>query len=61
MYFHDMGIIKDMHHNMLKNACDEVFDLISIGIDQHTTFPEDMTIVKQEPEDEMGVYSNDMD
>ena len=61
MYLHDTGVIRDKHHDVLQTACDEVIDLISKGLDQHTTIPEDMTIVNLESMHKMGAHSNDMD
>ena len=61
MYLRDMDIIHDKHCDVLQTACDEVIDLISNGLNQHTTITEDMSFVKQESEHEMGNYINDMD
>ena len=61
MYLRDTGVIQDKHRNILQSACDEVTDLVTIGLDQHTTFPEDMTMVVEVSEDEMGIYDDDMD
>ena len=51
IYLRDTSVIQDKHCNVLQTACDKVADLITIVLDQHTTFPEDMTIVKQVSED----------
>ena len=60
MYLRGTSVIQDKHCDVLQTACDEVADLITIGLDQHTTFPEDITIVEQESEDKMGIYNDDM-
>ena len=61
MYLRDTGVIQDRHRDVLQTACDKVIDLICMGLDQHMTIPEDMTIVDPESVDEMGPYSDDMD
>ena len=61
MYLRDTSVIQDKHRDILQSACDEVTDLVTIGLDQHTTFPEDMTMVVEVSEDEMGIYDDDMD
>ena len=61
MYLRDTSVIQEKHRDILQSACDEVTDLVTIGLDQHTTFPEDMTMVVEVSEDEMGIYDDDMD
>ena len=54
-------VIQDKHRDVLKTACDEVINLISNGLEQHTSFPEDMTILDPASKHHMDIYIDEID